>query len=370
MRAALALLLALAGPAAAETVDLAERLRAAAAALAEDGPDARRRAALDEAAAAQEAALAALRADLRAVATRRAALAATLAARDGAAFAALAALDRLGRAPPAAFLAHPAGPLAAARAASALAVAAPEVERAAATARAALDGLRGAEAAREAALAALRAAAGDLHATRAEIENLLDRRSGAPSDLAAAVEAVAGRGRAAADALEAAPGAAATAAEAAAAFAAAKGALPPPVEGRVAARFGAAGPRGARTGLELAAPAWSLARAPWTSTLRYAGPIGDRGLVAILEPAPGALLLLGGLVRVDRGVGETIMTGEPVGAIGGPPPESAEFLVEASGGRETPEENLYIELRIGGEPTDPEPWFAFPAQDPEQGTDG
>jgi septal ring factor EnvC (AmiA/AmiB activator) len=366
--AALALAAALAASSVAGA-DPAALLREAERALSAARAPRERLSALGAASAAQEAALAALRDDLRRLAVRRATLAQGLAAGDGRAFAALEALDRLARAPPAAHLAHPGGPVAAARASAALAEALPTLRREADGARAALAELGALAAEREALTATLRAALAGLQTTRAEIAGLLEKGAATPlpPDLAAAVASGAARMRAVADSLNAAlaalaPGEAPASAEA---FAAARGRLPPPVAGRILRRFGAPGPNGPSAGIEIAAPAWALVRAPWLSTLRYAGAVGELGTVAILEPAPGALIVLAGLAGVDRAVGETLMPGEPVGALGGPPPDAEEFLVEASQGQESPPaEIVYIELRLNGEPTDPEPWFAPPEQRP------
>ncbi len=79
----------------------------------------------------------------------------------------------------------------------------------------------------------------------------------------------------------------------------------------------------------------------------------------ILEPGGGYLLVLAGLGAVYGKVGDVIAAGTPVGLMGGNDADPAEFVASAQigGGGDRPE-TLYIELRQGGKPIDPEPWFA------------
>ena len=80
----------------------------------------------------------------------------------------------------------------------------------------------------------------------------------------------------------------------------------------------------------------------------------------ILEPEPGILIVLAGLSDVRRRTGETVLEGEALGALGGPPPETEEFLIAATTEVEaTPPETLYMETRQRGEPVDPARWFAL-----------
>ena len=78
----------------------------------------------------------------------------------------------------------------------------------------------------------------------------------------------------------------------------------------------------------------------------------------ILEPVPGVLFVLSGLQDVYGEAGQVIPAGAPVGLMGGSAPESGAILSISSdgtgGGRS---ESLYIEVREGGSPVDPETWF-------------
>ncbi|MEY4873071.1 MAG: hypothetical protein RLZZ563_2401 [Pseudomonadota bacterium] len=142
-------------------------------------------------------------------------------------------------------------------------------------------------------------------------------------------------------------------------FASAKGRLALPVLGSVLLRPDEADAAGVRRpGLTLAVRPRSLVTAPWPATIRYRGPLLDYGNVMILEPGGGYLLILAGLGTVYGEVGEVVAQGAPLGLMGGAEPELADILAaseEGGGARET--ETLYLELRQGAEPVNPEDWF-------------
>ena len=254
-----------------------------------------------------------------------------------------------------------------------LAAFAPALEVEAAKIRVALDEIDAIEARREVAISEARASLGALRELRAEISRLLDedrRRRRLPEDiLARMADETAALAKSAANlealfaALPPAPEAAVAAAEAgepattrALSFGVAARDLDPPVEGRLMAPFAQAG----EPGVIFQAPAWAEVYAPWDAVIRYAGPFADYGGVAILEPEPGFLIVLAGLNEIRRRTGDTVLRGESLGALGGPPPETEEFLIAASTELEaTPPETLYMEVRQGGEPVDPAKWFAL-----------
>ena len=142
-------------------------------------------------------------------------------------------------------------------------------------------------------------------------------------------------------------------------FASAKGRLTLPVLGSVLLRPDEADAAGVRRpGLTLSVRPRSLVTAPWPATIRYRGPLLDYGNVMILEPGGGYLLILAGLGTVYGEVGEVVAQGAPLGLMGGAEPELADILAaseEGGGARET--ETLYLELRQGAEPVNPEDWF-------------
>ena len=138
------------------------------------------------------------------------------------------------------------------------------------------------------------------------------------------------------------------------------GKLPLPVQGTLLRRPDEADGAGVRRpGMVLATRKQALVTTPWAGTIRYRGPLLDFGNVMILEPGAGYLLILAGMETVYGEVGEVVADGAPLGLMGGGQPGMEEFLVSAQdGGGARDTETLYVELRQGGEPIDPMPWFA------------
>ncbi len=144
-------------------------------------------------------------------------------------------------------------------------------------------------------------------------------------------------------------------------FADAAGTIPLPTEGTILHAFNKVDAAGLkRPGIVLSTRPLSLITAPWASTVRYAGPFLDYGNVMILEPEVGYLIVLAGLDQVYGDIGQILDQGAPIGLLGGNNPVAEEFLIEASEGSGTIEqETLYIEIRENGTPADPANWFAF-----------
>ncbi|MDR0807551.1 MAG: peptidoglycan DD-metalloendopeptidase family protein [Gemmobacter sp.] len=142
-------------------------------------------------------------------------------------------------------------------------------------------------------------------------------------------------------------------------FGFARGKLPLPVLGTLLRRPDEADGAGVRRpGMVLAARKRALVTAPWSATIRYRGPLLDFGNVMILEPGTGYLLILAGLDTVYGETGEVVAAGAPLGLMGGAEPGTDEVLVSAQdGGGARDTETLYVELRQGGRPVDPLPWF-------------
>ena len=118
-------------------------------------------------------------------------------------------------------------------------------------------------------------------------------------------------------------------------FADAKGALLRPVVGALARRFGRGEP-----GDTYAAASEAQVVAPYGGRVEFAGPFKGYGRVVILNMDDGYFLLLTGLEQVYVETRESVVRGEPIGAM----PTQAET-------------RLYLELRHNGRTIDPAPWF-------------
>ncbi|MGR3617221.1 MAG: murein hydrolase activator EnvC family protein [Paracoccaceae bacterium] len=138
-----------------------------------------------------------------------------------------------------------------------------------------------------------------------------------------------------------------------------KGSLPLPVQGILLRRYGepdAAGIR--RNGLVVATRPRALVSSPTAATIRYRGPLLDLGNVMILEPQPNTLFVMSGLSEVYGDAGQVIPEGTPIGLMGGAAPEIGAILSLSGEGSGTDRsETLYIEVREGDSPVDPEMWF-------------
>lgn len=138
-----------------------------------------------------------------------------------------------------------------------------------------------------------------------------------------------------------------------------KGQIPLPVQGVLLRRAGQADAAGiTRPGILLATRPRALVTSPTPATIRYLGPLLDLGNVVILEPQADTLFVLSGLSEVYGEAGLVIPEGAPVGLMGGEDPEIGTILSTSGEGTGTDRpETLYIEVREGSAPVDPEIWF-------------
>ncbi|PKP84307.1 MAG: peptidase M23, partial [Alphaproteobacteria bacterium HGW-Alphaproteobacteria-2] len=313
---------------------------------------------------AYEEGLAALREGLRAVSIAEEAERRALAAEEARIAELLGVLSGIERTPAALRLLHPAGPVGAARAGMMLAEVAPALEMRARALRAQVERLALMTALRSEAHEVLRAGLAEAQAARAGLSRAMAERLAPAAPLAEArsarLAALARDARTLEDfAANLWPGG-----TQAVPSSAVPGRLPLPVRGRLLRAPGEADAAGVRRpGLVLAVPPRALVTAPATGTLAYAGPLLDYGRVALLETAPGILLVFAGLDLVYQRPGAIVRAGEALGLMPGRVPSSEEFLAEmgksegASLG-----ETLYIEVRKDGRPVDPREWFETGAQ--------
>ena len=122
----------------------------------------------------------------------------------------------------------------------------------------------------------------------------------------------------------------------------ARGAMVYPVSGTLALRYGEIDEFGVSSkGLTLVTRPGAVVVAPYDGRVEFAGPFKGYGQILIIQHSDGYHSLVAGLDRIDEAVGDWLVAGEPVGAMG-------------SG--EKP--RLYLELRHNGQPINPLPWLA------------
>jgi len=131
------------------------------------------------------------------------------------------------------------------------------------------------------------------------------------------------------------------------AFTRLRGKLAWPVSGRVVARFGDARAGGVRwDGVLVATERGAPVKAVCQGRVIYADWLPGLGLLAIVDHGDGYLSLYGHNERLYKAAGEPVAAGDTIAAAGD------------SGGSPRPE--LYFEIRKGGKPVDPRPWFRAP----------
>ncbi|BCG92298.1 membrane protein [Mesorhizobium sp. 131-2-1] len=141
---------------------------------------------------------------------------------------------------------------------------------------------------------------------------------------------------------------------AAAPFSALQGQIALPVTGKIKRRFGADDGNGAvMQGDMVATQSGAIVTAPADGNVLYAGPFRSYGQLLILNAGDGYHVVLAGMSRISVATGQSVLAGEPVGAMG----EARVASTSASqNGSATPE--LYVEFRKDGKPVDPTPWWA------------
>ncbi|BCG99296.1 hypothetical protein EFV37_06220 [Mesorhizobium loti] len=137
-------------------------------------------------------------------------------------------------------------------------------------------------------------------------------------------------------------------------FSALQGQIALPVTGRIKRRFGADDGNGAvMLGDMLATQSGAIVTAPADGNVLYAGPFRSYGQLLILNAGDGYHVVLAGMSRISVVTGQSVLAGEPVGAMGEAQVASTSV---SKNGNATPE--LYVEFRKDGKPVDPTPWWA------------
>jgi septal ring factor EnvC (AmiA/AmiB activator) len=149
------------------------------------------------------------------------------------------------------------------------------------------------------------------------------------------------------------------------AFASTKGMLPVPVNGVKSRDFGAPdGNGGAEKGISIATRPGAQVTAPCDGWVVYAAPYRSYGKLLILNAGGGYHVVLAGMERISVDIGQFVLTGEPVAAMGSGPQVASAVVTGASGSSQPV---LYIEFRKDGSPVDPNPWWAPPDSEKVRG---
>lgn len=125
-------------------------------------------------------------------------------------------------------------------------------------------------------------------------------------------------------------------------FAKLRGRLRLPATGKRVGSYGESTGFGPRAqGITLRTRRQAQVIAPYDGNVVFAGPFRDYGLILIISHGGGYHTLLAGLSRLQAVVGQHLLTGEPVGVMGGAENRS-----------------LYIELRRKGTAINPNSWWS------------
>lgn len=312
---------------------------------------------------AYEAGLAAMRDGLRRASVREGQLAAELRAREGEVAQLLGVLQTIETAPPPVLMLHPSGPLGAARSAMTLAEMTPALQARANALGRDLNEVRTLRILQQNAARTLQEGLTGIQQARAELSQAIADRTDLPrrftedpvrtAILVSSTETLQGFASGLSEIAEG------EIAASSADISDLKGSLPLPVQGVLLRRAGQADAAGVtREGIIVATRPRALVASPTAATIRYRGPLLDLGNVVILEPQPDLLIVLSGLQEVYGAAGEVIPAGTPVGLMGGAAQEIGAILSTSGDGSGTERsETLYIEVREGDSPVDPETWF-------------
>ncbi len=120
-------------------------------------------------------------------------------------------------------------------------------------------------------------------------------------------------------------------------------ALIQPAPGSLVTGFGTASSAGlSASGLTVRTSADAVVSAPAAGRVAFTGPFRAYGPIVIIEHGGGVVTLIAGLALIDVATGDAVLAGQPIGRMGA----------------EADLRELYFEVRAGGTPVDPRPWFS------------
>jgi murein hydrolase activator len=133
-----------------------------------------------------------------------------------------------------------------------------------------------------------------------------------------------------------------------------RGRLPMPANGEIVKPFGAPdGFGGTEKGISIAARPKAVVASPSDGWVMFAAPWRSYGQLLILNAGDGYYIVLAGLERTNVAVGQFVLAGEPVGAMGDGAARTASAVAIGAS-----QPILYVEFRKDGAPIDPGPWWA------------
>ena len=135
-----------------------------------------------------------------------------------------------------------------------------------------------------------------------------------------------------------------------------KGLLPLPVAGSTLRGFGDDdGLGGTEKGMLVETRAAAPVAAPADGWVAYAGPYRSFGQLLILNVGDGYYIVLAGMDRINVGLGQFVLAGEPIAAMGDGSTKTAAAVALGAA-----QPLLYVEFRKDGATIDPGPWWARP----------
>ena len=140
-------------------------------------------------------------------------------------------------------------------------------------------------------------------------------------------------------------------------FADLRGDLPRPASGTLVRAFNQPdGNGGTSRGITVQTRSRAVVSAPADGWVAYAGPFRSYGRLLIINAGDGYYLLLAGMEQISVDVGQFVLAGEPVAAMGDGGGGASPSASPRDDDRGDPV--LYVEFRKDGGSIDPEPWWA------------
>ena len=137
------------------------------------------------------------------------------------------------------------------------------------------------------------------------------------------------------------------------AFADAKGQLSFPAAGMIVKAYGSDDGFGSSEhGLSVATRPLAVVSSPADGWVSFAGPYRTYGQLLIINTGGGYYVVLAGLERTNVALGQFVLAGEPVGAMGDGSVKTAAAIALGAA-----QPILYVEFRKDGAPIDPGPWW-------------